>query len=387
MAKEIAFVILDPYTLSKSRTGGVIARYLARTHLDLVAARMFGPSQELIDRHTAIMESSSAYSNETRDLLVRYVRKNLSPDPETGHPRRVMFLLFEGDNAIQRVWDATGPVELDPHVSGLTVRDTYGDYIKDADGKVTYFEPGVLVASTEDRCKRVLNLWAEFSEACGGIIEYADERHASDMEKTLVMLKPDNFSAASQRPGSIVDMLSRSGLTIIGAKKFSMTVAQAEAFYGPVRQVLLSLFANIGRGRLASAIQSEFGFSVDDKILGQMCDLLAPTFATSEFESITEYMTGYRPSNCTESEKQTLSRRDAFALVYQGADAVKKIRRILGTTDPAKAEPGSIRREFGASIRENAAHASDSTENAEREIAIIKVAEDTIAPWVAKYCG
>ena len=96
MAKELAFVILNPYTLSKSRTGGVIARYLARTQLDLVAARMFGPSLELIDRHAEIMASSNAYSDQTRDLLVDYVKKNLSPDAQTGMPKRVMFLLFEG---------------------------------------------------------------------------------------------------------------------------------------------------------------------------------------------------------------------------------------------------------------------------------------------------
>ena len=47
MAKELAFVLINPYTVSKSRTGGVIARYISRTGLDLVAARMFAPSAEL----------------------------------------------------------------------------------------------------------------------------------------------------------------------------------------------------------------------------------------------------------------------------------------------------------------------------------------------------
>ncbi|MFT5240028.1 MAG: nucleoside diphosphate kinase [Candidatus Promineifilaceae bacterium] len=388
MAKELAFVILNPYTLSKSRTGGVIARYLARTQLDLVAARMFGPSQELIDRHAEIMASSNAYSDQTRDLLVDYVRKNLSPDAETDVTKRVMFLLFEGEDAIQRVWDATGPVELDAQKSGLRVRDTYGDYIQDADGKVTYFEPAVLVASTEERSRRVLQLWAEYSESCGGIMDGAVSADAANdqQEKTLVMLKPDNFTVPSLRPGSIVDMLSRSGLTIIGAKLFRMTVSQAEAFYGPVKEVLLDKFEVIGGGRLAEAIKTEFGFEVDADVLHELCGKLAPVFASTEFENITEYMTGYRPSAYSEEEKDVLGDRKALALVYRGPDAVSKIRHILGATDPAKAEPGSIRAEFGTNIRENAAHASDSPENAEREIGIIRVAEDTIAPWVAKYC-
>ena len=47
MAKELAYVLINPYTIRKSRTGGVIARYLSRTDLRLVGARMFGPSQQL----------------------------------------------------------------------------------------------------------------------------------------------------------------------------------------------------------------------------------------------------------------------------------------------------------------------------------------------------
>ncbi|MCS7131861.1 MAG: nucleoside-diphosphate kinase [Hadesarchaea archaeon] len=58
------------------------------------------------------------------------------------------------------------------------------------------------------------------------------------------------------------------------------------------------------------------------------------------------------------------------AMVLEGEDAVAKARRAIGATDPAKAEPGTIRREFGLSIRENVVHAADSRENAMREIGI-----------------
>jgi len=72
-------------------------------------------------------------------------------------------------------------------------------------------------------------------------------------------------------------------------------------------------------------------------------------------------------------------------MVYEGISAVEKIRSILGPTDPNKAKPGSVRREFGSNIMVNAAHASDSVENAKREMRIIKVADDTIKKWVDKY--
>jgi nucleoside diphosphate kinase len=55
---------------------------------------------------------------------------------------------------------------------------------------------------------------------------------------------------------------------------------------------------------------------------------------------------------------------------------VSKIRDVLGPTDPSKAPPGSIRREFGSTIMVNAAHASDSEENARREMGIVKVEEN-----------
>ncbi|MCX7010633.1 MAG: nucleoside-diphosphate kinase, partial [Kiritimatiellaeota bacterium] len=70
-----------------------------------------------------------------------------------------------------------------------------------------------------------------------------------------------------------------------------------------------------------------------------------------------------------------------------GPSAVDKIRSILGPTDPSKAQPGSVRREFGRDVMVNAAHASDSPENAAREMKIVKPEEDMIAPLVKKYFG
>jgi nucleoside diphosphate kinase len=71
--------------------------------------------------------------------------------------------------------------------------------------------------------------------------------------------------------------------------------------------------------------------------------------------------------------------------VYEGVEAVRKIRDVLGPTDPSKAPPGSIRREFGQSITINAAHASDSPENAAREMNIINVAENNFRSVVEDF--
>jgi nucleoside diphosphate kinase len=66
-------------------------------------------------------------------------------------------------------------------------------------------------------------------------------------------------------------------------------------------------------------------------------------------------------------------------------DAVSKIRDVLGPTDPAKAPPGSIRKEFGQTIMVNAAHASDSVENAKREMGIVRVEENNFKPLIENF--
>jgi nucleoside-diphosphate kinase len=62
-----------------------------------------------------------------------------------------------------------------------------------------------------------------------------------------------------------------------------------------------------------------------------------------------------------------MSSGPAIVMVLRHIDAVEEFRRLIGTTDPAKADPGTIRAEFGTDIRMNAVHGSDSPENALRE--------------------
>ena len=76
-------------------------------------------------------------------------------------------------------------------------------------------------------------------------------------------------------------------------------------------------------------------------------------------------MSGRRPSATSDDQRHAPGTEKCIALVYQGEDAVRKIREVLGPTDPSKAPPGSIRKEFGQTIMINAAHASDSAENAQ----------------------
>jgi nucleoside-diphosphate kinase len=65
-----------------------------------------------------------------------------------------------------------------------------------------------------------------------------------------------------------------------------------------------------------------------------------------------------------------ITRGNVCALIVEGNNAIERVRKINGATDPRKAEEGSIRRKFALSKQENSVHGSDSKENAEREINI-----------------
>ena len=384
MAKELAFVLINPYTVSKSRTGGVIARYISRTGLDLVAARMFAPNEKLAAAFAAQIRGDAEIDPVIRPLLADYVEREYGPEPASGHRRRVMMLLFEGENAIQLVKDVTGPIR--PTNSGESVRDTFGDYILDPAGAVKYLEPAVFIGPNAHAVGETLKLWAKYSVECGGLVDTAgDVAQGATLEEALVILKPDNFRFASARPGLIIDIFSRSGLRIVGAKIHRMTVAEAEEFYGPVREVLREKLKGKVAERAAKAVAAELGMEISEEVKGELGDLLGPRFGDNQFYQIVQFMTGRWGEGLVEEEKAKPGTLRCLLLVYAGPNAISRIRSILGPTDPSKALPGSVRREFGQDIMVNAAHASDSVENAQREMRITKVGDETIRPWVEAY--
>ena len=384
MARELAFVLINPYTVAKSRTGGVIGRYISRTGLDLVASRMFAPSAELAKAYADLIRNDANVDAASRNLLADYIEQHYSPDPATGASRRVMMLLLEGENAIQLVKDVTGPIH--PANSGETIRDTYGDYILNASGDVQYLEPAVFIGPTAESVGAALRLWADYTLECGGIVDAAgDVSQDETAEKALVILKPDNFRFASARPGHIIDIFSRSGLRIVGAKIHRMSVAEAEEFYGPVQNVLREKLKGMVAERSAKAIGAELDMELADAVKGQLGDLIGPLYGDNQFYKIVQFMTGRWGEGLVDEEKVKPGTERSLLLVYAGSNAISRIRGILGPTDPSKALPGSVRREFGQDIMVNAAHASDSVENARREMGITKVGDDTIRQWVDAY--
>lgn len=354
------------------------------TGLNLVAARMFGPSPELVKRYADLVRSEEEVWPEIRELLSDYIEREMAPT-EDGHVHRVLMLLFEGENAVSKLRDAIGGFE-DSIESADTVRGTFGDYIKDNDGKVTYFEPAVLTAPTVEIAKQTIGLWSEFSDEDGGILDntirLANEEGA---EQALVIIKPDNFTFPSSRPGNIIDIFSRTGLRLIGTKVQQMSLAQAQEFYGPVQNVLREKLGGRAVDKACEVLKEEFDFEMPAEVREALEGTLGPAYGDNQFFSIMQYMSGLWAPDVDSADVEEEGSARSMVLIYAGDNAIEKIRSILGPTDPSKAEPGSVRKEYGTDIMVNAAHASDSPENAQREIGILKVADDTINRWYSEY--
>ena len=126
--------------------------------------------------------------------------------------------------------------------------------------------------------------------------------------KTLAIIKPDAVS--DNKIGEIITMISKAGFKIKAMKMVKLTKASAEGFY------------EIHRGK-------------------------------AFFDELIEYMTS----------------GPCVPIALEKENAVEEYRKLIGATDPAKAEEGTVRKLYARNIQFNAVHGSDSDENALKEIA------------------
>jgi len=126
-------------------------------------------------------------------------------------------------------------------------------------------------------------------------------------QRTLAIIKPD--AVERKLSGRIIQRIEDEGFTIRGMRRVNLSRAQAEGFY---------------------AVHRERPF----------------------FGSLTSFM----------------SSGPAIVLVLEASEAIKKWRTLMGATDPAKADAGTLRKEFAESIERNATHGSDAPDTAAYEI-------------------
>ena len=388
MSVELAAVWINPYTIEKSRTGGIIARLLSLCSGELVAARMFTPSRELVEKYCRLIPSKGdRESKMVREEIHSYMLNNWVSDREAKDKPRVMMLLFKGENVIQLLRrQVVGHIHKDS-VSGETVRDTYGDYIKNARGEVTYFEPAVFIIPEASEAEAILKLWARYSDRDGGILfNSCQYPGTSCTEKTLVMMKPENFKGQSSLAGNVIDIISRTGLRIIGAKIVHMSVEQAQEFYGPVARALPERMKPRLVEQLKKALPDILDFSISDSVYDKLADQLKDLKGSQEFNNIIRTMTGIDPDETRGLRAlRAPGKEKCLALIYQGDHAVSRIRSVLGATDPEKADWATIRRIYAHSISNNVAHASDSGRNVTREMKILMMEDNDLKTIINRF--
>jgi len=364
---ELTYAMITPYSLLKSRTGGILARLLRLGQLELEAVRLYAPGDAFLDEYCQTIEEQSLEPY-TRQLLLDYINDNLRPGNRAGLVSRCLVMLFRGPDAVERIRDDVVG-SLTAGTKGDTIRGTYGDFVSYPDGEVRYFEPAVLIPPESTTNRKQLDILARYADSDGGILEDVLTYSPGIVpETTLVILKPETLERHRSAPGHIIDIFSKTGLYIVGARLLRLSVAQGEKLYEPLRSLFVERLKPLLKRRLEEALIAGLDFEVPDDVYDRMADLLKDRHAESEFNKIVAYMTGIEPTTVTsDRERRRPGQERCLALLYQGENAIGKVREQLGSTDPRAAEPGTVRSDFGADLMRNGAHASDSPENAERE--------------------
>jgi nucleoside diphosphate kinase len=368
MEQTLSYVLVTPYTIAKSRIGGVLARLISQADLELVACQMIAADEAFTRDYADHLRKQTPPGDIA--LLADYVEQNLGPSG--GRRRRSLLLLFRGENPCGKLASIIGHLypehrEVDD-VTGETIRDTYADLITDiADPKkVTYFEPAVLSPRDQSWADKDMALFSRFLKDEKNIVNNYPPSHGAAGEQTLVILKPDNWQYASSKPGAIIDMFSRTGLRIVGLKVHRFSLAEALEFYGPVEDALRDRLAPLFGKKARELLEKEFGVALDDKTEKALSKSFGVRYARDQFDQIVEFMSGTRTGKCPPEEISNPGSVKCMILIYEGENAIKKIRDVLGPTDPLKAPGGTVRREFGSNVMVNTAHASDSAESVER---------------------
>ena len=259
---ELAYALVTPYSLHKSRTGGILARLLW-ANVKLVAARMYAPQpgSAFIRKYCDAIYDPEGEGIPLRyqKLLIRYVVENFGKPNTRGISNRLMLLVFRGPNAIEGISRAVGHITQD--VRGDNVRGTFGDYIRDEPANVpqspayqqkhrlmerypgledvdlpprkgTFFEPGVLTGATEDVTEQHLKLFRDHAYSDGGfVLEALDRVNPHQMESSLVILKPESFRHRNPLPGNLIDFFARAGMFMTATKLLHLNVEDAREFY------------------------------------------------------------------------------------------------------------------------------------------------------------
>jgi nucleoside diphosphate kinase len=173
-------------------------------------------------------------------------------------------------------------------------------------------------------------------------------------------------------------MFSQTGLMIVGTKITRFSLNQAMEFYGPVEESLKEKMAPALGKKAKELLEKKFALTLGQDTEKMLSESFGKDYAKEEFLKIVSFMSGRRSDTCPPEEANKPGDVKCMILIYEGENAIQKIREVLGPTDPLKAPIGTVRREFGRDVMVNTAHASDSVESCEREKTIVRIDENSL---------
>ena len=197
---------------------------------------------------------------------------------------------------------------------------------------MSYFEPAVLTPPNQQRAAGTMKLFADFIKEEPNIIENVTYVNPEKIERTLVLIKPDNWRFPSSKPGAIIDMFSRTGLRIISCKLVQMSVAEAMEFYKPVEESLRQKLAPDAGKQAKEFLESKFNFKLSKELTDGLIRTFGMEYAEEQFNRIVEFMSGYRSDCSPKDDWDQPGCVKSMALVYEGENAVQKIRTVLGNS-------------------------------------------------------
>ena len=174
-------------------------------------------------------------------------------------------------------------------------------------------------------------------------------------------------------------------MRIVGIKIHRLSLAEALDFYGPVEAMLKQKLASVYSRKARELLEKEFKFTFSDEIDNILTGSIGVECAKNEFDNIVGFMSGKRPGCYTVEEMQKPGNVKCMILIYEGENAVNRIRDVLGSTDPSQARDGTVRREFGSNVMVNTAHASDSQESFDREKNIVRISHNSVVSIIREH--
>jgi len=309
MATERTLLNIYLPALERSITGDIFSmiRFMPEmeTQLKIIGVNIYALTTELAKALCRTLPGKlRGEDKEIQNRFKEMLTSERNYDHQKYNYKRLFNIVLEGENAVANVNQIVGDVRIR---NGTSIMGRYGFFKQSTLGEILHVEFPVSTPSSLHEAEEQIDLlWRQYKylgTPLKGLVRYSEEEK-NKVEYSIVIIKPNVFNNPHDpRIGDVINATSRAGMYIIGAKVINFTRTQAEEFYAHHR---------------------------DKSFFGELVD----------------FMSG----------------KEALALLYEGVNAIEKIRKTALTV---------IRNAYADSLTENTVHTTEKKEDFEKEYRII----------------